>query len=63
MIEECITSSGGKHKISDQFVLKDKEEIERKWTNIKNISRDILIEDYKKTEIMAGKEIHNKTVI
>lgn len=61
MVEECITPSGGKHKISDEFVQTDTEKIRQKWDNVKSISRDILIEHYNKTGIMPGKEIHNST--
>lgn len=63
MVEICITPSGGRHKVNDKYVVKEPQKIEQKWGNFIDISRDILLEDYKKTGIIGGKEVHSETVI
>lgn len=63
MVEIYITPSGGRHKVDDRFVVKDLKGKEQKWENFIDINRDILLEYYKKTGVMPGKEVHSKTVV
>lgn len=63
LVESFTTPNGCKAKMYDDHVLVDSRKIEQKWENFIAINRDILIEDYKKTGIMSGKEVHSETVI